>query len=63
MKKQVGKNVSKGTPLTLAMAKLYVEKFGKEDALKVAEKNGYRIPTMEEFSSYEKVPQEFREDL
>ncbi len=63
MKKDVGKNVSKGTPLTMAMAKLYVDKFGKENALKVAEKNGYTIPSPDEFSSYQKIPQEFREEL
>lgn len=63
MKKEVGKNVVKGTPLTLAMTKLYVDKFGKENALKVAEKNGYKIPTKEEWISYQKRPQEFRENL
>lgn len=59
---RIGKNVVKGTPLTLAMASLYKKKFGNE-ALKVAEKNGYYIPTMEEFESYQKRPQEFREEL
>lgn len=48
LKNEVGKNVVKGTPLTLAMAKLYSEKF-KENALKVAEKNGYFIPSIEEY--------------
>lgn len=63
LKTDVGKNVVKGTPLTLAMARLYVDKYGKENALKVAEKNGYYIPTPDEFSSYQKVPQEFREEF
>lgn len=62
LKKDVGKNVIKGTPLTLAMAKLYKEKFG-ENALKVAEKNGYYIPTIEEFQTFQERPQEFREGL
>ena len=62
IKKQVGKNVPKGTPLTLAMAKLYKDKFG-DTALKVAQKNGYTIPTIEDFASYEKRPQEFREEF
>lgn len=62
VKKEVGKNVSKGTPLTLAMAKLYQEKFG-DNALKVAEKNGYYIPTKEEFMMFEQRPSEFRESL
>jgi hypothetical protein len=60
LKKQVGKTVTKDTPLTLAMAKLYKEKYGKE-ALKVAEKNGYYIPTLEEFQTFQKNPREFRE--
>lgn len=62
LKKQVGKNVSKGTPLTLAMAKLYKEKFG-DNALQVAEKNGYYIPSLEEFQTFRASPQEFREGL
>lgn len=57
LKSQVGKNVIKGTPLTLAMAKLYKDKFG-ENALKVAEKNGYYIPTIEEFQTYQNRPME-----
>lgn len=62
VKKEVGENVSKGTPLTLAMAKLYQDKFG-DNALKVAEKNGYYIPTKEEFMMFEQRPSEFRESL
>jgi len=62
LKKQVGKNVVKGTPLTLAMAKLYKDKFG-DNALSVAQKNGYSIPTLEEFKSYEQRPREFRQEL
>lgn len=60
MKGQVGKNVPKGTPLTLSMAKLYKSKFG-ENALNVAEKNGYYIPTVEEFRIFQERPEEFRE--
>lgn len=52
LKQEVGKNVAKGTPLTLAMAKLYKEKFG-DKALDVAEKNGYKIPTIEDFKIYQ----------
>ncbi len=52
LKKSVGKNVTKGTPMTLAMAKLYKDKYG-ENALSVAEKNGYHIPTKEEFKIYQ----------
>lgn len=62
LKKDVGKNVIKGTPLTLQMAKLYKDKFGN-DALKVAEKNGYYIPTIEEFKIFQQRPGEFREGL
>lgn len=57
LKSEVGKNVIKGTPLTLAMAKLYKDKFG-ENALKIAEKNGYHIPTIEEFQTYQNRPME-----
>jgi len=62
LQKSIGKNVIKGTPLTLAMAKLYKEKFGK-NALNVAQKNGYYIPTLEEFRIFQERPQEFREEL
>lgn len=62
LRKQVGKNVVKGTPLTMAMAKLYKEKFG-DNALKVAERNGYYIPTLEEFKNFREEPREFREGL
>jgi hypothetical protein len=62
MKSQVGKNVAKGTPLTLAMAKLYKSKFG-ENALSVAERNGYYIPTLEEFKIFQQRPEEFREEI
>lgn len=57
LKGQVGNNVVEGTPMTLAMAKLYKDKFG-ENALKVAQKNGYYIPTIEEFETYQKRPME-----
>jgi hypothetical protein len=62
IQKQVGKNVLKGTPLTLAMAKLYKNKFGK-DAQAVARKNGYHIPTLEEYKLYREQPVEFSEEL
>lgn len=62
LKNKVGKNVTKGTPLTLAMAKQYVDKFG-DNALDVAKKNGYTIPTKEEFAAYQKSPREYREGL
>lgn len=61
LKKEAGKNVVEGTPLTLAMAKIYKDKFG-DNALKVAEKNGYYIPTVEEFQIYQQRPQKFREE-
>jgi hypothetical protein len=53
LKKQVGKNVIKNTPLTLQMAALYVEKFG-DKALQMAENNGYYIPTKEEFTIFKR---------
>jgi hypothetical protein len=59
LKKEVGKNVVQGTPLTLQMAKLYKEKFG-DNALAVAKKNGYHIPTLEEFQNYRLTPQQSR---
>lgn len=62
MKSEVGKNVIKGTPLTMAMAKLYVDKFG-DNALDVAKKNGYDIPTYEEFEIYNMTPQEYRQGI
>jgi hypothetical protein len=62
LKEEVGKNVIKGTPLTLAMAKLYKDKFG-DKALKEAEKNGYFIPSLEEFRIFQLRPQEFREEV
>ncbi len=62
LKEKVGKNVTKGTPLTMAMAKLYKDKF-KENALDVAEKNGYYIPTIEEFQMIRAQPSEFREAI
>ena len=60
LKSEVGKNVVKGTPLTLAMAKLYKDKFG-DKALDVAKKNGYTIPSIEEFRIYQQNPSEFRQ--
>lgn len=61
LKKQAGKKVIKGTPLTLAMAKTYKEKFG-DKALDMAKKNGYSIPTIEEFKIYQMRPQEYLEN-
>ena len=61
MNEKVGKDVKiPGTPLTLAMAKLYKNKFG-DKALEVAKKNGYYIPTLEEFKIFQYRPEEFRE--
>lgn len=62
LKSQVGKNVPNGTPFTLAMAKLYSEKFG-DNAIDVAKKNGYYIPTIEEFKRYRTTNQEMLEGL
>jgi hypothetical protein len=62
LKGEVGKNVPKGTPLTLSMAKLYKDKFG-DDAKNIIKKNGYYIPTLEEFQIYQERPQEFREGI
>lgn len=62
LKKQVGKEVVKGTPLTLTMAKLYIEKFkNPEVALKAAKKNGYYIPSAEEARRYMMRPNEYME--
>lgn len=65
LKSEVGKNVPKGTPLTLAMAKLYIDKFkDPKTALEVAKKNGYHIPTPEEFKRYrESQSPSFEEEL
>lgn len=62
LKEKVGKKVVKGTPLTFAMAKLYHDAFG-EKAFDVAKKNGYTVPTLEQFRMYQARPQEFREGL
>jgi len=62
LKGKLGKNVLKGTPLTLYMARLYKEKYGK-DALDIAKKNGYTVPTVEEFRLFRERPPEFREGL
>jgi len=60
MKSNLGKTVPKGTPLTLANAKLFKEKYG-DKALKMAESLGYYVPSIEEFGIYQMTPQEFRE--
>ncbi len=57
---KVGKNVIKGTPLTAKMAKLYRKKFG-DNAVNVAEKNGYHIPTYEEYKLFQLTPSEYRD--
>lgn len=60
LKKEIGKKVPKGTPMTLAMAKLYKDKF-EDKALEVALNNGYYVPSIEEFKLFQQSPQEFRE--
>lgn len=62
LRAKVGKNVTQGTPLTLSMANLYVKKFG-DNALDVAKKNGYYIPTREELMIFEQRPEQYRENL
>lgn len=59
LKNEVGKNVPPGTPMTLAMVKLYRDKFG-DKAREVAKKNGYKIPSFEEFKIYQMTPEEYR---
>lgn len=51
MESKVGKKVPKGTPLTFGMVKLYMKKFG-DKAMKVAEENGYQIPSEDQFKYY-----------
>lgn len=63
LKNEVGKNVPKGTPLTLKMGNLYIKKFGEKNAKKIAEANGYYIPTSEELDIFLQSPEEFRELL
>lgn len=46
------KSVPKGTPLTMQMLGLYIEKFGKDNAIKVAEKKGYYVPSYEEWQRF-----------
>lgn len=59
---KVGENVQKGTPLTQKMAQLYLNQYGSvEKAIKMAEKNGYMIPTSEEFDSFSQRPTQFIE--
>lgn len=46
---QVGtKKVARNTPLTLETAALFYDTYGPEQAIKVAEKLGYKIPTQDE---------------
>lgn len=62
MRKEVGKAVEKGTPLTLKMAQLYIEKFKDPNvALQAAQKNGYTIPTAEQTQKYMLRQNEFME--
>jgi hypothetical protein len=63
LKKEVGKNVEKGTPLTDYMMGLYAQKYGKSQGLEVARKNGYYIPTIEEYKMYTQEPIEYREKI
>lgn len=60
--RMVGKKVQSGTPLTLTMASNYIKKYGDlQKALSAARKNGYKIPTKQELTFYEKRPREARE--
>jgi len=52
LKQKVGKKVPKGTPLTPMMMTLYVKKFGEDKAIQIAEKNGYVVPTIEEYQNW-----------
>lgn len=61
LKKKVGKNVIKGTPFTLAMAKLYRDKYG-ENALNVAKKNGYNVPKIDEYKKFRQSKKEEGEE-
>lgn len=62
IQREVGKQVIKGTPLTLQMANLYIQKYGDlEKALQVAKKNGYKIPTVEEIRFFNARPENLRE--
>lgn len=64
LRRNVGKKVVKGTPLTVLNAKAYLEKYGSpEIALKAAEQNGYTVPSKDEIISYRASPQENRENL
>lgn len=62
LRKNVGKKVSKGTPMTMGMMKLYLEKFG-DKSLERAKKDGYSIPTLKEFDLYRSEAREFRDKL
>lgn len=60
LRRQAGKSVVKGTPLTKRMMKLYKEKFGSaEKGYEAAKKNGYNIPTKEEYQNYILRPSEY----
>lgn len=59
--RKVGKQVDKGTMLTIGMAKRYIDKYKDiKKALQVAKKNGYTIPTRQEMEFYEKSAREVR---
>jgi hypothetical protein len=53
MRKKTNSKVPKGTPLTLQMSMMFIEKEGsKEAGIKKAQKLGYTIPSMDEYRSY-----------
>jgi len=54
MEEKVGKRVTKGTPLTPVMAKLYFKKYGLKNAEIIAKKNGYFVPTPREYQSFKR---------
>lgn len=62
MKKKVGKPTAKGTPLTFSMMRLYADKFG-DKALDKAKKDGYYIPTLEEFKIFQQKDTPFDEQV
>lgn len=63
--KKVTQVVPSGTPLTVEMAQIFYNKFGKDEKKAEAEakKHGYRIPTAEEVEIYRQAPRDFQEGL
>lgn len=55
IQKLSSKKVVEGTPLTLEMATVFSDKYGKTEAIKMAKKLGYTIPTLEEYERYSKL--------